>query len=123
MRLDHTLIPALDKEKSAKFIAAIMNADYIGVVGEQALVRVNDVMYRFDERRDGRIHLAFHLSTEEFDQTIGRLRVLGTNFGPRANQLDGQIGELDGGPRIFFEDPGGQSWELLTVPSVNVPGS
>ena len=39
MKLDHTLIPAIDKEESAKFFAKIMGLEYLGTRGKQSLVR------------------------------------------------------------------------------------
>ena len=118
MRLDHTLLAAKDKEESARFFARIMGAEYTGVFGEQALVWVDrDLTLRFDERQTGRLHLAFHVSEDEFDQIMTRIKadgvVFGANGGP-VESYDQQVGTLAGGRRVYFNDPGGHSLEILT---------
>src|ERR1041384_6369936 len=40
--LDHTIVPAHDKEKSAKFIAGIMGLEYNGLFGHFAPVKVHE---------------------------------------------------------------------------------
>ena len=119
MKLDHTLIPAIDKEVSAKFFAKIMGVEYAGTRGKQGLVRFDDTLtLQFDEGRTGRIHLAFHVTDEEFDVVLGRLKADDVAFGPKGSRtqpFNNEIGSLNGGRQIYFDDPSGQSFELLTV--------
>ena len=119
MNLDHTLIPANDKEESARFFARIMGLEFVGIRGTHGLVAVDDTLtLRFDERQTGRVHLAFRVTGDEFDAIVGRLRDEDVPFGSngsRSGGFDMQVGELYGGKRIYFDDPGGQNVEIMTV--------
>ena len=119
MKLDHTLIPATDKEESAKFFAKIMGLEYAGIRGTMGLVRVDDALtLQFDERQTGRIHLAFHVTDGEFDVVLSRLKAEGVPFGARGSRTQAfnmEVGSLNGGRRFYFDDPSGQSFELMTV--------
>jgi catechol 2,3-dioxygenase-like lactoylglutathione lyase family enzyme len=119
MKLDHTVIPATDKEESVKFFANIMGLEYAGIRGTMGLVRVDDTLtLQFDERQTGRIHLAFHVTEEEFDVVIDRLKTEGVRFGAagsRNQAFNMQVGTFNGGRRFYFDDPSGQSFELMTV--------
>ena len=100
INLDHTIVPAKDKEASATFFAKIFGLEYKGVVGHFAPVRVNDtVTLDFDNRDqfEGH-HYAFHVSEEEFDDIFGRIRAEGIPFGSLPNaQDDMQINTRRGG--------------------------
>ena len=124
MRLDHTLIPANDKEESARFFARIMGLQFAGIYGTAGLVIVDEnLTLRFEERQTGRIHLAFHVSEGEFDAIVDRLRVEEISFGAsgsRSGAFDNQIGELNGGKRIYFDDPAGQNIELMTASTMGM---
>ena len=45
LQLDHTIVPAYDKVKSAKFIARIFGVEYQGTWGHFAPVKVNDTVH------------------------------------------------------------------------------
>ena len=77
--LNHTIIPAHDKEASAKFFADIMGLSYDGSAGHFAPVKVNDTFTMdFDDREDfDSHHYAFHISDEEFDGVFSRIKSRG----------------------------------------------
>jgi catechol 2,3-dioxygenase-like lactoylglutathione lyase family enzyme len=124
MNLDHTLIPANDKEESARFFARIMGLQFAGIHGTSGLVAVDDTLtLRFDERQTGRIHLAFHVTEAEFDSIVGRLQDESVPYGTtgsRSGAFNMQIGEHNGGKRVYFDDPAGQNVELMTVPTAGL---
>ena len=66
-------------------------------------------------RRANRVHLAFHVTSDEFDGVMGRLQADSVAFGPRAGTSDGQEGIFNGGRRLYFDAPGGLNVELMTV--------
>jgi hypothetical protein len=115
------LVPAKDKEATAKFFANIMGLEYVGIDGVCGVVRVDDALFlRFDEARTSRVHLAFHVTNDEFDGVLGRLRSGSVTFGARAGSSDGEEGEYNGGRRIYFDSPGGLNTELMTVATADV---
>ena len=115
--LNHTIVPARDKETSAKFFARIFGLTYEGPMGHFAPVRVNDTLtLDFDNReRFESHHYAFHVSDAEFDQIFARIQGEGVLYGsgPRALE-DRQINARRGGRGVYFRDPDGHVLELLT---------
>ncbi|MEE8518855.1 MAG: VOC family protein [Dehalococcoidia bacterium] len=116
--LDHTIVGAHDKEKSATFIAGIFGLEYTGMWGPFAPVKFNDTLSMdFDDRREvHRSHYAFLASDEEFDAILQRVKDAGVKFGsgPQSNE-DMEINHLHTGRGFYFSDPqDGHSWEVIT---------
>ena len=121
MRLDHTIIPVKDKEASARFFARVMGLEFQGTRGSQGFVRVDEaMMLRFDEKPRDHGHYGFYVSEAEFDAALERLTAEGLSYGNSPTQQDNKVGSLDGGRRIFFNDPDGHSIELMTAPSPDI---
>jgi len=115
--LNHTIVPAHDKEASARFFAHIFGLAYQGSVGHFAPVRVNDTLtLDFDNwDRFEMHHYAFHVSDEEFDAIFGRLKAAGLRYGSGPRSLeDMQLNTRLGGRGVYFRDPNGHVLELLT---------
>ena len=118
IELDHTIVPAHDKIKSAKFFARIFGLSYAGEMGHFAPVRVNDILtLDFDNRLEFESHhYAFKISEEEFDQIFGRIQKESIPYGsgPRS-WADKRINNRNGGRGVYFRDPNGHIFEILTV--------
>jgi len=106
LQLDHTIVPAFDKVKSAKFIARIFGVEYRGTWGHFAPVKVNDAFtLDFDDSDNPQSnHYAFLASDEEFDAVLGRIKDEGVPFGsgPRSRK-DGKIYHHHGGRGFYFD--------------------
>ena len=93
LQLDHTIVPAYDKVKSAKLMARLFGLDYHGIWGHFAPVKVNDILtLDFDDSDDPRSnHYCFLASDEEFDAVLQRVKDEGMAFGsgPRS-RADGR---------------------------------
>ena len=117
MHLDHTIVPATDKETSAKFFAKIFGLTYEGPMGHFAPVLVNDSLtLDFDNSdRFESHHYAFRVSDEEFDAIFERVKAEGVAYGSGPfTQDDMKINSRRGGRGFYFKDPNGHSLELLT---------
>lgn len=116
--LNHTIVPAHDKEASARFFAQIFGLSYDGLAGHFAPVQVNESLtLDFDnaERFESR-HLAFHVSDVDFEAIFGRIKAAGVAYGSEPFAQDnGQINTRRGGRGVYFHDPNGHSLELLTI--------
>jgi len=77
--LDHTIVPARDKEASARFFAQMFGLSYDGSKGHFAPVRVNEALtFDFDNRDEfEHHHYAFHISDQEFDAILERVKAAG----------------------------------------------
>lgn len=116
--LNHTIVPARDKEHSARFFARIFGLEYEGLRGHFAPVQVNDTLaLDFDNAAEPipRHHYAFHVTDEEFDQIHERVKAEGLRYGSEPGAQDNmQLNSRRGGRGFYFRDPNGHSLELLT---------
>jgi catechol 2,3-dioxygenase-like lactoylglutathione lyase family enzyme len=118
IELDHTIVPARDKEASARFFAEIFGLSYDGPASHFAPVRVNDrLTLDFDAAEGFDVqHYAFKVSEAEFDAIFGRVRDAGIAYGSGPGSLDDmRINHRGGGRGVYFRDPNGHVLELLTA--------
>jgi catechol 2,3-dioxygenase-like lactoylglutathione lyase family enzyme len=115
--LNHTIVPAHDKETSAQFFAEIFGLKYEGPAGHFAPVKVNDTLtldFDHNERFEWH-HYAFHVSDNEFEAIFGRIKSAGLRYGSTPwSREDMQINNWRGGRGVYFCDPNGHILELLT---------
>ncbi len=118
--LNHTIVPARNKEAAARFFAQIFGLRFDGSGGHFAPVRVNDTLtLDFADAAEpiASHHYAFHVSDAEFDAILQRVRAAGLAFGGGPWSLeDGKLNDWNGGRGFYFKDPDGQILELMTVP-------
>lgn len=121
--LNHTIVPARDKQASAQFFADIfgleVEAKSLGSpAGRFAVVRVGDTSLDFDDVEVFESnHYAFRVSEEEFDAILARVKEAGLTYSadPSYQNID-QINHLEGGRGVYFRDLNGHNLELLTRP-------
>jgi catechol 2,3-dioxygenase-like lactoylglutathione lyase family enzyme len=83
IRLNHTIVPARDKEAAAGLFAQLFGLSFEGVSGHFAPVRVNETLtLLFDDvDRFESHHYAFHVEDAEFDAILRRVKAAGLSFG------------------------------------------
>ena len=118
--LNHTIVPARDKEAAARFFAQIFGLVYHGPAGHFAPVRVNDELtFDFDDAEAFESHhYAFHVNEEEFDTIFKRVQEAGIPWGsePR-NRENRQINTRKGGRGVYFSIPTATFLNFLRAPS------
>jgi catechol 2,3-dioxygenase-like lactoylglutathione lyase family enzyme len=117
--LDHTIVPARDKEASARFFAEIFGLPYEGGSGHVAAVRVNESLTLDFDTRDSfeSHHYAFYIGDEEFDAIFSRIKAAGRPYGSGPfSPEDGQINTRRGGRGFYFRDLDGHLLEVMTRP-------
>ncbi|MEF3365515.1 VOC family protein [Methylocystis sp. 9N] len=117
--LNHTIVPARDKEAAARWFAEIFGLHYDGAKGHFAPVKVNDALtLLFDAHaafEPG--HYAFHVSDADFDAIFGRVKEKALAFGSAPGRFDdGRLNDWGGGRGVYFKSPDGHVLELMTVP-------
>ena len=117
--LNHTIVPARDKQASARFFAEIFGLAYDASPGYFAAVRVNPTLtLDFGDAGEGEFevhHYAFHVDDAEFDAILARVRAAGIPYGSGPRQLeDRELNAWNGGRGFYFRDPNGHVLELLT---------
>jgi catechol 2,3-dioxygenase-like lactoylglutathione lyase family enzyme len=104
--LNHTIVPAHDKEASAKFFAHMFGLKYEGAMSHFAPVRINETLtLDFDTwDRFEMHHYAFHVSDAEFDAIFGRNQGGRNPLRQRSNVARGHEDQyLERRPRRLFQ--------------------
>jgi catechol 2,3-dioxygenase-like lactoylglutathione lyase family enzyme len=116
--LDHTIVPAREKWESARFFAAMFGAPILGEAGPFVQVRVNDSLTLDFETKPAHEahHYAFRVDTRTFDAIVGRIKAAGVphGSGPEAG-WDGQVYTAGDDRGLYFNDPSGHSYEIITT--------
>jgi hypothetical protein len=120
VQLNHTILWVRDKGESSRFLAEILGVGPPSSYGPFAVVQVdNEVSLDFHDH-DGEIasqHYAFLVSEEEFDAIFGRIQARGLEYwaDPGRTQPD-RINTNDGGRGVYWAEPSGHFYEIITVP-------
>ncbi|MGH9106487.1 MAG: VOC family protein [Acidimicrobiales bacterium] len=116
-QLNHTIVPAQDKQVSANFLAEILDLGAPKPFGPFLCVETaNSVSLDYDDRGGpAQHHYAFLVSEEEFDAIFARVKARGLRYwADPGHQQENRIN--DNGRGFYFEDPSGHNMEVLTRP-------
>ena len=104
--LDHTIVPAHDKEASARFLARILGLRYEGPPSHFAPLRINDTLtLDFDNDTEFESHhYAFKVDEAEFDAIFERVRAEGLAYGSGPGALDDMKINRRRGARAYLCD-------------------
>jgi catechol 2,3-dioxygenase-like lactoylglutathione lyase family enzyme len=84
IELNHTIVPAKDKEESVRFYERILGFKYEGPMGHFAPIRIpsQSLSLDFDNRESFQPHhYAFKVGEAEFDDIFGRVKAEGLVYG------------------------------------------
>lgn len=120
VELNHTIVAAHDKERSARFLADLLGLEVAPPFGPFTPVQVaNGVTLDYMETTEPihPQHYAFLVSEGDFDAIFARIRTAGLPYwaDPR-HRHPGEINRNDGGRGAYFDDPDGHTMEILTRP-------
>ncbi len=118
VHLNHTIVPARDKEASALFLTEILGLSPPTRFGPFMCVETaNGVNLDYMERGGAFLpgHYAFLVSEEEFDGIFERATDRGLRYwADPGHTREGVVN--DHGRGFYFEDPSGHNMEVLTRP-------
>jgi len=118
--LDHLMVPSRNKLVSAKLLAELLGVPWSETgIGPFAPVYVSDgLTLDFDQWAEPlpMIHYCFRVGHDDFKAILERIRAAGIPFrscvhGPVDFQVDTQYG----GSIVYWNEPDGHQWEMLTV--------
>ena len=120
VHLDHLLVPSRNKIASAKLLAELLGVPWSETgVGPFAPVYVNDgLTFDFDEWTDPipLIHYCFRVGQEDFSVILERIKAAGIPFRSNVHgPVDFQVNTQHGGSIVYWNEPDGHQWEMLTV--------
>jgi catechol 2,3-dioxygenase-like lactoylglutathione lyase family enzyme len=120
VKLNHTIVAARDKEKSALFVSELLGLEPPSLLGPFALIEVGDGLTLDFMDTEGEIvsqHYAFLVSEAEFDQIFARIKERQLPYWADPSQTKrGEINLWDDGRGVYFEDLNGHLLEILTRP-------
>ncbi|MDT0344269.1 VOC family protein [Streptomyces litchfieldiae] len=118
--LNHTIVPAVDHRRAARFFASVMGLPELppaGRDGHFAPVRVNDSLtldFMAVPEPEGH-HLAFDVDPETFDAILARLEAAGVPYGSDPTEPDNGRTDHPLCPRgLFFTDEAGNLYEVMS---------
>ncbi|MEV4801465.1 VOC family protein [Nonomuraea sp. NPDC049421] len=120
VQLNHTIVPARDRDATADFLVDVLGLEPAPVYGPFRVVTLAngvslDVVQAGDDVPEQ--HYAFLVSEEEFDRIRGRIRERGlTYWADPYHREPGRINTNDGGRGLYWSDPNGHNLEIITVP-------
>jgi len=118
IELNHTIVPAHDKEASAQWLAEILGATYEGMHFHFAIVRINEQLTLDYDDADSfeRHHYAFKIDEATFDAVFERVKTKHIVYGSQPGATDDmKINHRRGGRGFYFSDPNGHMMEVLTA--------
>ncbi len=127
IELDHTIVPSHTRDASARRLAELLDVPCgVAPLGPFFAVYVNDGLTLDFIQTDEDFpiyHFAFRVSESHFDAILARLQAAGIPY--RADvrgPMDMHINTSYGGRMVYWNEPDGHQWELLTVSYARQPG-
>lgn len=120
IHLDHTIVPSRSKVASAKRLAELLGVPWSDhALGPFAPVFVNEglTLDFIDTDEEFPVyHFCFRVSEDEFDAILGRIQAAGIPYRSSVRgPVDMKINTDYGGRMIYWNEPDGHQWEMLTV--------
>jgi hypothetical protein len=121
IQLDHLIVPAKNRVASAKLLAHLLGVPWAeqATIGPFSPVFVNPTLtLDFDEWGEStpKQHYSFSVSEEEFDAILERIKAADLPYRSSPNGPDdNKINHAFGGRLVYWSEPDGHAWEILTV--------
>lgn len=120
IELDHFIVSAKNQRASAKLLAELLGVPWAETcAGPFSPVYLNDGLtldFITDEGQFSVEHFCFRVSEAEFDVILQRIQAAGIKYrsavrGPE----DMKINTDYGGKMVYWNEPDGHQWEMVTV--------
>lgn len=121
IHLDHLIVPSRDRVAAARQLGTLLGVDWAeqAAVGPFSPVYVSDELtLDFDEwqRNIPSLHYCFRVSDAEFDRVLARFKASGIAYRSLPHGTDDyQVNPAFGGRLVYWSQPDGHVWEMLTV--------
>jgi catechol 2,3-dioxygenase-like lactoylglutathione lyase family enzyme len=127
IELDHVIVSARDRKAAAKRLAELLGVPWAeSGVGPFSPVYVNSglTLDFIDDPGPFPVeHFCFRVGDDEFDAILGRIKAAGIPFRSTVRgAVDLQVNTEFGGRMVYWNEPEGHQWEILTVSYARQPG-
>jgi catechol 2,3-dioxygenase-like lactoylglutathione lyase family enzyme len=126
IELDHVIVSARNQRASAKLLAELLGVRWAeSGVGPFSPVYVNDGLtldFIDDAGAFPVEHFCFRVGDKEFDAILQRIKAAGIKFRSSVRgPVDMQVSRQFGGRMVYWNEPDGHQWEILTVSYARPP--
>jgi catechol 2,3-dioxygenase-like lactoylglutathione lyase family enzyme len=126
IELDHTIVPSHQPVASAKRLAELLGVPWAAAgAGPFSPVYVNAGLTLDFIGTDDAFpvyHFCFRVSEDDFDAILGRLKAAGIPYRSTVRgTMDQQISTDYGGRMVYWNEPDGHQWEMLTASYARQP--
>jgi catechol 2,3-dioxygenase-like lactoylglutathione lyase family enzyme len=120
IQLDHVIVSSRDKTAAARQLAQLLGVRWGEArLGPFTAVYLNDGLtldFIDTEEAFPVEHFCFRVGDEEFDSILARIDAAGIAWRSRvAGPIDRQVDTQFGGKGVYWNEPDGHQWEMLTV--------
>lgn len=120
IELDHFIVSSHNRVASAKMLAELLGVPcQETVLGIFSAVYINEGLTLDFIQTDEDFpveHYCFRVSAVEFDAILGRIKAAGIDYRSSVRgSVDMQVDTQFGGKGIYWNEPDGHQWEMLTV--------
>jgi catechol 2,3-dioxygenase-like lactoylglutathione lyase family enzyme len=127
VELDHFIVSARDPVGAARRLGELLGVPWAASgLGPFSPVYVNDSLtldFIADPGPFPVAHYCFRVSEAEFTSILGRLQAAGIPYRSQVRgPVDRQVSTAFGGRGVYWNDPEGHQWEVLTVSYARAPG-
>ncbi|MCS0657995.1 VOC family protein [Massilia terrae] len=126
VELDHFIVPSHNRAASARKLAELLGVDWQETIfGIFSPVYLNNgLTLDFIETEESYPvhHYCFRVSDEDFDAILHRIQTAGIEYRSQVRgPVDMKISTDYGGRGIYWNEPDGHQWEMLTVSYARKP--
>jgi len=120
IQLDHVIVSAHDQVGAAGLLAQLLDVPWAEkTLGPFSAVYINDSLTLDFIQTDDDFpveHFCFRVSDDEFDAILQRLEDAEIPYRSEVRgAVDGKINTDYGGRMVYWNEPAGHQWEMLTV--------
>ena len=120
IHLDHLIVPSKNRVAAAKLLAQLLGVPWSeqGSVGPFSPVYVNSgLTLDFDQWTEAipKQHYCFRVEQDKFDAILSRIKTAGISYRSLPHGPDDHtVNPAFGGNLVYWSEPDGHVWELLT---------
>ena len=120
IQLDHFIVPCKNQVGSARRLAELLGVPWEeSTLGNFSPVYLNDGLTLDFQQTDKDFpvaHYCFRVSQQEFDAILARIQAAGIQYRSSVGgPINMQSNKEYGGDMIYWNEPDGHQWEMLTV--------
>nr|WP_315186025.1 VOC family protein [uncultured Albidiferax sp.] len=126
IQLDHTIVPSRDKVAAARLLAELLDVPWApSGMGPFAPLYLNDGLtldFIDTDEAFPVYHFCFRVTEPDFDTILARIQAKGLAYRSTVRgSMDMQVNHQFGGRNVYWNQPDGHQWEMLTASYARQP--